>query len=264
MEISQTIMNNPIFNITTLVLAVFGIFFTVYFYFRSKKSRIPTYAVRTINLVSSNISKINILDILYSGEKINNLSISKVALWNDGKETINSTDIAPLKPIKIMINDKYDILDATILFQKNDGNNFILNLATDKKSVDITFDYFDYKDGIVLQIFHTGNSNEYVRIEGGIKSVSKICRRKLPLLAIIPSSKMAFILIIMGILGMIVPVCIYIYWYLNYKEFYGFELNSITSLIVGLGAFVVGYQSIKRIIPKGYDMFSDNSFLINK
>ena len=268
----QTIMdffnNNPVLNLITLILAVLGILFTAYFYLRSKKNRVPTYMVRTINLVRDMLPKIDAVEMLYSGKKVNNLSISKVAFWNEGKETINFIDIAPQKPIKIIINDEYDILDVGILFQKNDANNFKINISEDKKSVDITFDYFDYNEGMVLQIFHTGNCSENIKIEGKIKSVKKINRKDFGLsfitnlFSIFPKS-FAYSKITKIILGWIILIIglsfcfLSIYYSIRLQNWHFVDFSNIFFLGVGLSYAFFGYQSLKKKIPKGYDIFSD-------
>jgi hypothetical protein len=40
------------------------------------------------------------LEVLYSGSKVENLTVSKVALWNDGNETIRQEDIALSDPLE--------------------------------------------------------------------------------------------------------------------------------------------------------------------
>jgi hypothetical protein len=171
---------NPVLNVVSLVLAILGLVFTIYFYFKSKKNRNPTYVVRTINLVRENVKKIDTVAILYSGEKVKNLSISKIALWNEGKETINSGDVALNNSIKIKIKDEFEFLDSEILFQKNSANDFRIQLSEDNKSISIFFDYFDFEEGLVMQIFHTGNTSDDIFIDGKIKSVKKISRREHP------------------------------------------------------------------------------------
>lgn len=147
--------NNPLLNAFSLFLAILGIIFTTYFYFKSKKIRMPIYILRTVNLVRENVQKIDTVNILYAGNKVNNLSITKIAFWNDGKETINNSDVAQNNPIRLIIDKDCIFLDAEIIYQKNPSNDFNISISNDNKYVDITFDYFDFEEGIVLQVFHT-------------------------------------------------------------------------------------------------------------
>ena len=108
--------NNPLLNAFSLFLAILGIIFTTYFYFKSKKIRIPIYILRTVNLVRENVQKIDTVNILYAGNKVDNLSITKIAFWNDGKETINNSDVAQNNPIRLII-DKDCIFFHTIILK---------------------------------------------------------------------------------------------------------------------------------------------------
>ncbi len=159
------------------IVGIIAILLSIYFYRKSKKSRTPTYIIRTINLIKEKIQKIETVQIRYSGEIINNLSISKIAFWNDGKETINSSDVAQKKPIIIKINEEFEILDAEIIFNKNEANDFKITISEDHKYISVTFDYFDFEEGFVLQVYHTGNDSEDLVVEGQIKTVKMIVRK---------------------------------------------------------------------------------------
>lgn len=173
-DIYEWFNGNPAFNIITLLLAIIGIVLSFYFYFKSKKNKIPIYIARSINLVRESIKKIETVEILYAGNKIENLSITKVAIWNDGRDTISFVDVAHADPLKICIDKEYDILDAEILFQRNSANDFNLLISNDKKSVLIKFDFFDFEEGVIIQLAHTGNSSDDIKLLGTIKSVKKI------------------------------------------------------------------------------------------
>jgi hypothetical protein len=168
-KIFEFFQNNPILNIVFLILAVIGVLATIYFYFKSVRKKEPTFSIRSINLVKDKINKIKGLEIKYQEEKINNLSISKIAFYNNGKETIKTTDVASKDKIRIETNDENKILDSDIIFEKNKANNF--NLKLKKNIVEIDFDYFDYGEGIVIQVVHTGKSSQDLTINGSIHGV---------------------------------------------------------------------------------------------
>jgi hypothetical protein len=265
--------SNPLLNLISFLLAVLGLVFTIYFYFKSKKSKLPIYVVRTINLVKEKIQKIDSVQILYSGEKVSNLSISKIAFWNDGKETINSTDVAINNPIKIYITEGYEILDAEILFQKNNSNDFKIVVNENNKSISIAFDFFDFEEGIVLQVFHTGNSNEDISITGTVKSVKNIKRKEI-LYSIFPSKifdilkgdkskiKHKTMRRILGwttiIVGIIFTSSYFIFPtkhepVVEDPSFY----QKLLPAILGIPYIYTGYKMLKRHIPKGFDIFND-------
>lgn len=90
----------------------------VYTSILKQKVKQPTYAVRTIRLIEPKIKNIGNINISYLENKIENLSVSKIALWNSGRDTIDYTDVAKNDNLKIIIDSQYRILDCSILFQK--------------------------------------------------------------------------------------------------------------------------------------------------
>lgn len=264
---------NPYLNIVSLLIAILGIILSIYFYQRSLKLKKPIFLVRTINLVKQNVNKIESVEILYKGDKIQNLSISKIALWNDGKDTINFNDIAQNNPIKISIDESYQILDAEIIFQKNPSNDFRIELQPNQKSAILTFDYFDFAEGTIINVYHTGESSQNISLTGTVKSVRNIAR-KTSHITFVPSlfqdffeSKLSkrklsrkktigWLTIALGIL--MVLTCLQ----------YVFTTEEITKRIVstsekwGLGIMALvylylGIQILKRRTPRGFDIFHD-------
>jgi hypothetical protein len=277
-QITDLFNGNPYLNLFSLLLAILGIIFTIYFYFKSKKNRNPTYIIRTINLVKEKIQKIETVEIKYGGEIVENLSISKIALWNDGKETINSNDVANNNKIKIKINNDYRFLDAEILFQKNEASDFKCFISNDNLFINIEFDYFDYEEGVVLQIFHTGNESNDLFIDGKIKSVKKIIRKQYGS-TILPNSfynwlrkddKIINPRILKSTLGWTVifgGILIFCLTFLR-PSFLETEIvevkksnaKDLKNLIILFPAFLymlMGYRMVKRNIPKGFDVFNE-------
>ncbi|WP_299287349.1 hypothetical protein [uncultured Mucilaginibacter sp.] len=264
--------NNPLLNLISLLLAILGIVFTIYFYFKSKKSRLPVYIIRTINLVKEKFQKIDTVQILYSGEKVNNLSISKIAFWNDGKETIDSSNVAINHPLKLNISEEFDILYAEILFQKNNSNDFKIDISEDNKSISIIFDFFDYEDGIVLQLFHTGNSSDDLSISGTIKSVKNIRRKEinysiLPLRIFeilngnITKIKRKTMIRILGWVTILVGILFCTISFYNPHKLEPVTENSpffnIILPLLGIPYIYLGYKMLIKHIPKGFDIFNE-------
>ena len=272
-EIISLITNNPWIALTSLTAGIISTIFAFYSYFKNKKQRTPTYAKRTINLIKDNVKKIGAVEIFFQNKLIKNLSITKIAFWNDGKETINLDDVAKNDLIKFKIKDDYKILDAKIIYEKNPANAFHISTSPDNKHISLTFDYFDFGEGIVLEISHTGNNSSDFSILGSIKSVR--CFKDNSTGMILPAflinlfdklfSKIKFKTIIgwttllAGILIIIFPVSITViakkpifielpYWTL---------LKFFPSILAGFLYLLASYNMIKRRIPKGFDIFNE-------
>lgn len=170
-NIMKWLNENQWLNLIFLVLAVLSIIVSFYLYFKSKRRKIPIYLIKTFNLIRDRVNKIQEVKIIYSDKPIKNLSITKIAFWNRGNEVINKSDIAPKEPIRIIVGDEYEILNASIIFTKNEANNFSIVISPDKKSVVIDFDYMFTAEGISLEIYHTGVSGKDIKFKGSLKDV---------------------------------------------------------------------------------------------
>lgn len=271
---AELLNNYSLKDAISLFLTIISIITAIIFYLNGKKSKIPTYILRTISLVQEKIQKIETVKILYSGNKVDNLSISKIAFWNAGKDTIDHMDIAQNNPIRLIIEENYLFLEANIIYQKNPSNNFNISLSDNNKYIDITFDYFDYEEGIVLQVFHTGNTSKNITLIGQVKSVKKIHRKdnsRLFMSSIdnILSKKIktgSNFNLILGwtvlIIGLFVIFFSFIPTYIQtpQKEYNPDEskfIANITLFILGVIYSLMGYSMVKRKIPKGFNVFNE-------
>lgn len=173
-EIMQWLNENQWLNLIFLVLAILSIVVSIYLYFKSKRRKIPIYLIKTFNLIKDRVNNIPEVKIIYKENPIQNLSITKIAFWNKGNEVINKTDIASRDPIRIVVDEEYEILNANIIFNKNEANNFSIIIMPDKKSVLIDFDYLFTNEGISIEIYHTGVSGKDIKFMGRLKDVQQI------------------------------------------------------------------------------------------
>lgn len=155
--------SNIWFSVTTIVLAVAGLVYSVWHdYYHNKKKR-PSYWINTTHLVRDSIKGIKGVRILYNDVEIPNISSTVFIFLNSGKEAIKNSDIASKNPIRIAIDTQYKILDAFIEKQTNEDNNFKIQLVDDNHSVYIDFEFLEYQDGISLRLIHTApDSNSFV------------------------------------------------------------------------------------------------------
>lgn len=275
--ISDFLNENPYVTLIVFICTVASVVLALYFYYKSKKYRKPTYIVRTINLVNRNIKHKSVIDFLYLDQKINNISFTKIAFWNDGKDTINYSDIARSAQLKIETINDYKILDCKILYQKNTANDFKTTISEDAQSVFITFDYFDYEEGIVLELIHTGNSNEDIEVKGSIKAVKSIIRKtdnsnifsnlvmKLIKKGIISEKRFLnlpnYFILAMGWMFIITFICSFFIEYNTLRLFLWGERSKlgmqINTFIGGLIMIYVWFSLNKKDIPKGFDIFNE-------
>lgn len=152
-RIINRIVNATFFDYLTI--ASFAL--AIVFYLKSRKDKILRYDIRTFNIIKNSINKYDLLSVEYDGHKIDNLTISKVAIWNAGKESIRSTDIPKSSPFLINATDGI-ILSSNVITQNNEANMFGCTISDDRSSVLIDFDFIDYDNTAIIEILHTSNT----------------------------------------------------------------------------------------------------------
>lgn len=149
-KVVNRIINATLFDyITTISLLM-----AIVFYLKSKKDKILKYDIRTFNIIKNNINNYELLRIEYDAHKIENLSISKVAIWNAGKDSVRNADIPKSNPISINAADGI-ILNSNVITQNNNSNMFSCAISDDKHSAIINFEFIDYDNAAIVEVLHT-------------------------------------------------------------------------------------------------------------
>jgi len=112
------------------------------------------------------------LDIKFQNQKVKNLTVSKIVIWNSGDITINKTDIVAKDNLRIAASSNVSILDSSIIQSNEDSNNFSIRTVS-ANELEINFDYIDSSQGCVIQIIHDGSRTTDIELKGKIKGIKK-------------------------------------------------------------------------------------------
>lgn len=175
-ELIEILSGGPWLNLVFFFLALAGVTVTIFFSLRGRKEKEPRFNSRTHVLIEDHVTKIEEVKILYLGEPVRNLTLTKFALWNKGRDPINRSDVAPQDPLRIEAQDDCKILGAEISFIAVGVNNFDLTRSENGKHVGLNFDYFANNEGLVVNIFHTGKNDGDLILKGTIKGVQRIAK----------------------------------------------------------------------------------------
>ena len=165
----EKLMDSPIAWTVLAVLAVLSFFYAIYCQHKNKEKKEFSYLKQSNNLIRKKKSKFEKLSVSYDGQKIEDLCITKFTIWNSGNKTLNDVDIVKNKELTIATCDDDKILDVELIICSEETNEFRI-VKIDERTVKIMFDYVDKKDGVVIQIIHTGTSdsiNIKCKIKGG-------------------------------------------------------------------------------------------------
>lgn len=155
----EKLMNSPIAWGILSLLAVFSTVFAIYTWLDGKKHKRFSVSCKTNEIIIAGKNQIDKLNIQYDGYDIPDLSSSKFYIWNSGNTVIYPTDIVVSRPLCIKNCGNSKILDAQIIRNSEETNNFSITKNGDD-FVELSFDYVDHGEGVVMQILHTGPLNE--------------------------------------------------------------------------------------------------------
>lgn len=267
-QIINELSTNPWLIVLSAIVTILSFLAAIFLYFKAKKVKKPRYAIRSINFLKDSANKIEGLQIMYSSQPVQNVTITKVAFWNDGNETINGNDIANADPIEIRLKEGFMILESKIIYEKNNANLLTIQKAENDTILYIKFDYLDRGEGAVIQLLHTGNSSEDVIISGTIKGVGKVVNNSRNLYGnlffnnktivdrILAEKIIKFITIIMGTIMTLAGI-------FEPKLLKSVDLNNpkylnIAIIVSGLIYLLFGVFFLKRRVPKGFEIFEEN------
>jgi hypothetical protein len=155
------------------IIGIVGILIGFLLWVKSRRSKKLAYLIRTIRITETE-ERISKLRIMYENEIIKAFSLSRIALFNDGNEVIDSSIMSKKDPLKIIISESFQILDINFLYIKNKANDFSLVKYKEKNIIGIYFDYMNEGDGCIIEIFHDGASSSDISIAGSFKGIKRI------------------------------------------------------------------------------------------
>jgi hypothetical protein len=128
--------------------------------------------INTLELVGPNAVFPNELEFLFRGKKVPKVSLSLIAIWNDGNVTINGNLIVSSDPLRILVHSG-TVLDTKVLRSSREVNGFSCALCSGHADnvIQCKFDYLDVKDGALIQVIHTGDDK--VEVVGTLREIPK-------------------------------------------------------------------------------------------
>lgn len=165
----EKLMNSPIAWAILSLIAIAGFIYAIVCQCRNKEKKEFSYSLKTNHLIRKKKSEFEKLNITYDNQKIENLCVSKYAIWNSGNRTLNDVDMVETKELTIYTLNESKILDYELVLSSEKTNNFSIE-KIDEHTIKILFKYVDKKDGIIVQVIHTGYEEDIqidCKIKGG-------------------------------------------------------------------------------------------------
>lgn len=159
---------NGLFGLFGGLIGVVGI---VLFVATRTRSRIAAQ-INSLELVGGNSVLPDEIEFLFRGTKVPKVTLSRIAVWNSGNQTLTGDQIVDGDPLLIVTSEGSEILEASILKSTRQVNEFSCARVTDvPNEAYCRFDYLDPQDGALIQIIHTGTDK--VQVVGTLRGIRK-------------------------------------------------------------------------------------------
>ena len=168
MEFLGRLQSNPFCWLVLSLVALFSLGWSIYSHYSTNRKRKISFRASTFHIIKQAQTTTENLQVLYSGKPISNFTVTQLALWNSSNKVINSLDMVPGHDIQISMPGNTEILASHIIYETEKANKANI-IKVNSNTIQIKFDYFDIKDGIVVQICHSGGTEETFSIEYKIK-----------------------------------------------------------------------------------------------
>jgi hypothetical protein len=133
--------------------------------------------LKSVNVISEQ-DLLQDLSVHFKGEEVKNLTVSKLAIWNSGKITIEQPDVPNTDPILISIKSSPEtnnrIYQVEILKVNEPSNAISIETIDEGKVYKVSFDYLDFNQGALFKVIHSGKSSDDIKISGIVKGFGKI------------------------------------------------------------------------------------------
>lgn len=165
----------------TLISSIFGIigfFYGFYSRYTGKIRKLIKYQITGYNLVSEEIKKIsNSVKVTINDKEIENLTLTRVAIINDGNVTIKKDDIPMEHPFEIKVDDPFELYEYEL--ESQNDQHFKVETKRHKNKIILNFNYLEPKRGFLIKLLHSGKRSNCITVNGKIIGANKIVQSSL-------------------------------------------------------------------------------------
>lgn len=158
------------------LIGLVGILLSLYFYFKDKIGNRLDYQMAELKILDHKNYTVG-MEVKYFDKPIAKLVKTQIVIWNSGHKTIDGNNIVTSDPLRFIF-DSSEVLSCNVMYFSRAINNCIA--IKDEHSVNaikFNFDFLDPKDGMVIEILHTGEE-VYPKFQGSIKGMKDKIRNR--------------------------------------------------------------------------------------
>lgn len=265
-ELIMKFLQNPWISFILAIFSIISFMLEIFPKFLNKKRKSLNIEIKSNNIFTNFESIIENVKVTCENKNISTLTITKILMWCNGKETIYDTDITKKMPLLIKTREDVDILEAKVIFSNNQANNVNLE-KLENNNYKINFEFLDKKNGFIIQVVHTGRYSDDIIVDGKIKGIAKNIGNNFPqkkgILDKIFEYKFTLtflnIFVVFFISSLFIFSLGYFLMYIYYLFFRREELNIVIHL-GGISSLIIAYITFDTLslifrIPKDFKDF---------
>lgn len=153
-------------NWLVVALGILALVLAVALFLVGRRRPTLRYAVWGINLISDLDSRVPLVSLTYSGRKVSTVSVTKLTLWNSGREAIRGSDIVDSDLLRVSLSSEQTILGATVLAVTNKAIGVTITEDPQSAPATLGFKFMNPGDGATIQVIHTSANPFNVWLEG--------------------------------------------------------------------------------------------------
>lgn len=159
-SIRTSISNHPdIVAALGLAGTVGSIALAVLLYKLGKPRRLLAYATRTFRVIPDRRIKLPRLEVLYNTYPVQSLSVTRIAMWNAGNESLRRDDIPKTDPPVIYARDEIELFEGDVIESVAANNVTLIPVYEPITGYAVDFEFLDPGDGAVFSIVHRRKQN---------------------------------------------------------------------------------------------------------
>lgn len=166
----ELLMISPVVWAIFACITILSFVLTIVSWQKGKERKEFSYCLSSSYLIRKKKKRFVKLAVTYDGKQIDGFCVSRLTIWNSGNKTLNRDDMVTSKELTITTTANSKILDAEIIACSEETNKFSVQII-DEQTVKILFEYVDKREGVVVQIMHSGTNNSLkidCKIKGGL------------------------------------------------------------------------------------------------
>jgi hypothetical protein len=138
-----------------------------YFLEKAKQEKKIVWCTWTAPLATTYTAQENAIRLTYNRKEVRSIGVSWFMIWNVGKVAVLAKDLSQHNPVRIVATGNTRIISAEPIGSSDPGNMPGAVANQDGKSVLISFEYLNYRHGVMFSVIHTG-TGAYLSLAGAV------------------------------------------------------------------------------------------------